>query len=50
MSSLTPTEKSKLEKLFDMSGGYVWRFSDATFGTFMADAANVDIHDAKYQT
>lgn len=47
---MTPTEKSKLEKLFDMSGGYVWRFSDATFGTFMADAANVDIHDAKYQT
>jgi hypothetical protein len=50
MSSLTATEKSKLEKLLDMSGGYVWGFSDATFGTFMADAANVDIHDQKYQT
>lgn len=50
MSSLTATEKSKLENLFDMSGGYVWNFSDATFGTFIADVANVDIHDQKYQT
>lgn len=48
MSSLTPIEKSKLEKLFDMSDGYVWRFSNSSFRTFTLDVAEIDIHDEKY--
>jgi hypothetical protein len=40
-------EKSQLEKLFDMSGGYVCNFSDSTFESFFADL-HVDIHSNKY--
>jgi hypothetical protein len=49
MSSLSITEKSKLEKLLDMSSGYVSSFSDTRFGNFMADVVGLDIHDKKYQ-
>lgn len=48
MSSLKALEKSKLERLFDMSGGYVLGFSDAEFGVFFGDF-DIDIHSAKYQ-
>src|SRR6266403_1615737 len=47
MSSLTYTEKAKLEKLFGMSSGYVANFNDTTFGHFFADIG-VDIHSQKY--
>jgi len=50
MSSLTVIERGYLEKLFQMSSGYVLNFSDATFGNFMADAVGIDIHDRKYQS
>lgn len=50
MSSLTITEKTKIEKLLDMSSGYVSNFSDTSFGHFIADAAGVDIHAEKYQS
>ncbi len=49
MSSLSALEKSNLERLFDMSGGYVLNFSDSTFATFFGDF-NVDIHSEKYMT
>jgi hypothetical protein len=49
MSSLLFIEKTKLEKLFGMSGGYVANFSDKTFGNLLADVVGVDIHDEKYQ-
>lgn len=48
MSSLTYIEKSKFEKLFRMSGGYVCDFSNATFGHFCADEVGIDIHSEKY--
>ncbi len=48
MSSLTYTEKAKLEKLLGMSSGYVSNFSDTTFGHFFADDVGVDIHSDKY--
>jgi hypothetical protein len=48
MSTLTAREKATLETLFDMGGGYVLNFSDATIGTFMGHEVGVDIHDAKY--
>lgn len=48
MSSLTAREKARLEKLFDMGGGYVLHFSDSTISTFFYDVADIDIHDEKY--
>jgi hypothetical protein len=47
MSSLTFMERSQLEKLFDMGGGYVCNFSDSTIAAFFADL-NVDFHNTKY--
>jgi hypothetical protein len=49
MSSLTYTEKAKLEKLFGMSTGYVANFNDTTFGHFFAEEVGVDIHSEKYR-
>ena len=48
MSTLTGTEKARLETLFDMSDGYVFGFSDATMGTFFGEEVGIDIHDPKY--
>ncbi len=47
MSSLTMSEKYRLEKLFDMGSGYVLNFSDRTFGDFLGELG-IDIHDGKY--
>ncbi|HPS02537.1 MAG TPA: abortive infection family protein [Candidatus Sumerlaeota bacterium] len=48
MSSLQPFEKTRLERLFEMNGGYVLNFRDSTFGQFFSEVANIDIHSAKY--
>lgn len=48
MSSLSFSDKRKLEKLFGMSTGYVLDFSDRTFGEFFDDVVGVDIHSDKY--
>ncbi|MEK6627787.1 MAG: abortive infection family protein [Bdellovibrionota bacterium] len=45
MSDLTNAEKRNLEKLFDMSGGYVLNFSDRTFSDFVNDSTSKEIHD-----
>ncbi len=47
MSTLTFTEKSLLEKLFDMGSGYVSDFTDSTFAAFFADLA-ANIHSDRY--
>ncbi|MBE9156906.1 TIR domain-containing protein [Nodosilinea sp. LEGE 06152] len=49
MSSLSHSDKRKLEKLFGMASGYVLDFSNRTFSDFMQDAAGVDIYDSKYE-
>jgi hypothetical protein len=49
MSSLSITEKAKLERLFGMSSGYVSNLSDKAFGNLLADIVGIDIHDMKYQ-
>jgi len=41
-------DRQQLEKLFEMSGGYVLNFNDRTFQEFVADAVQLDIHDDKY--
>ena len=48
MSSLLSIEKSKFEKLFGMSSGYVLDFSDKKFGDFFADFG-IDIHSSRYK-
>lgn len=48
MSSLTIQDKRLLEGFLRMDGGYVLDFSDRTFGDFVYDAVDVDIHDDKY--
>ncbi|HXH75359.1 MAG TPA: hypothetical protein VNJ08_10365 [Bacteriovoracaceae bacterium] len=48
MSSLSALDKSKLERLFEMSDGYVLNFSDSTMGTFFGEF-NVDIHGPKFR-
>ena len=48
MSTLAYLEKRKLEKLFGMSSGYVFNYSDRTFGNLIADIAGLDIHAEKF--
>jgi hypothetical protein len=48
MSDLTFIEKNKLEKLFQMGGGYVLDFSNRTLAEFVAESTGRDIYDAKY--
>ena len=48
MSDLTSTEKLKLEKIFEMSSGYVLNFSNATFQDFILENFNIDIYCEKY--
>jgi hypothetical protein len=45
---MTFTEKTRLEKLFQMSGGYVLDFSNRTLAEFVVESTGHDIHDAKY--
>jgi len=48
MSDLTFIEKTKLEKLFQMGGGYVLDFSDRTLAEFVVESTGRDIYDTKY--
>jgi hypothetical protein len=48
MASLATNDKQVLEKLFQMSGGYVLNFSDRTFGEFFKDDVRVEIYDTKF--
>jgi hypothetical protein len=48
VSDLTFIEKMKLEKLFQMGGGYVLDFSNRTLAEFVAESTGRDIYDAKY--
>jgi len=48
MANLTTSEKQVLEKLFQMSGGYVLNFSDRTMGEFFRDDVGLDVYSKKY--
>ena len=48
MSSLEPSQKRKLEKLFDMESGYVLDFSDKSMSNFFIDVVDIDPQDSKY--
>jgi len=49
MSSLTDVEKRYFEAIFDMGGGYVLDYTDATFGALFK-RHGVDIHSSRYTT
>ena len=46
--SLFLSQQTDLEKHLGMSGGYVLNFSDRTFGEFVFEAVEIDIHAEKY--
>jgi hypothetical protein len=48
MSDLTFVEKIKLEKQFQMGGGYVLDFSNRTLAKFVVESTGRDIYGAKY--
>lgn len=48
MSDLSFIEKTKLEKLFQMGGGYVLDFSNRTLAEFVAESTGRDIYDPQY--
>jgi len=48
MSDLNFIERSKLDKLFGMGGGYVLDFSNRTFQEFVAESVGRDIYEQRY--
>lgn len=48
MSSLNMREKRVLEEFLGMGGGYVLNFSDRTFGDFIQEAVDIEIHTDEY--
>lgn len=48
MSDLKPADRAYLEKLLEMSGGYVLSFSNSSFADFVRASTGEDIYDAKY--
>jgi len=48
MNSLTDIDKRYLEKILEMSSGYVLDYSDATYGEFFS-RHKIDIHGSRYQ-
>lgn len=48
MANLTYIEKLKLEKFFDMSGGYVLDFTNRSFQEFILHNSQIDIYEEKY--
>jgi hypothetical protein len=48
LSDLSYIEKTRLEKLFEMSGGYVLHFTNRTFQEFVVDSVRRDIYCGKY--
>lgn len=48
MSTLNLRDKRVLEEFFGMGSGYVLNFSDRTFGEFILEAVDIEIHSDKY--
>lgn len=48
MSDLSRIEKLKLEKLFEMEGGYVLDFSNRTLNDFVFETLNIELYSDKY--
>ena len=50
MAELSRVERMKLEKMFDMYGGYVMDFSNQSFREFIYEETRIEIYDDKYCT
>lgn len=48
MSSLNMRDKPVLEEFFGMGSGYVLNFSDRTFGEFVQEAVDIEIHSDEF--
>lgn len=48
MSDLTPFDKLKLEKLYEMKDGCVLDFTNKTFSDFILDSVEIDIYEEKF--
>lgn len=48
MSSLTFKERNSLERLFGMASGYVLNFTNSSFGVFVGEKTDLNIHSEKY--
>ena len=48
MADITKIENLKLEKIFDMQGGYVLDFSNKTLNDFVLESINVELYSDKY--
>lgn len=48
MADITKVENLKLEKIFDMQGGYVLDFSNRTLNDFVLESINVELYSDKY--
>lgn len=49
MAELENKTKVKLERLLDMSGGYVLDFTNATFGDFVETSVGINIYGPEYE-
>lgn len=48
MAEISRIEKLKLEKLFEMDGGYILDFSNRTFNDFVYETLNVEVYADKF--
>lgn len=48
MANLSFNERMKLEKILEMSGGYVLEFSNRDFQAFVHDSIGINIYEEKY--
>lgn len=48
MADITRIEQLKLEKIFDMQGGYVLDFSNRTLSDFVFETVNLELYSDKY--
>lgn len=48
MAELTRIQKIRLERVFEMGGGYVLDFSNRTFEDFFLETLGIEIYDDKY--
>ena len=49
MAELSRLDKIKLERVFDMEGGYVLDFSNRTFEEFFLEKYEIEIYNEKYE-
>lgn len=49
MSDINRIDSIKLEKIFEMSEGYVLDFSNSTFRNFIFETLNIDIYDSNFE-